>query len=78
MLFHVKQASPVPHDDKRAPLGILAAEAGLPTSRTSRGDIRRCKHYGVDERKSVAQIRPTVWASADQEQYRIQPGEGSP
>lgn len=65
MLFHVKQASPVPHDDKRAPLGILAAEAGLPTSRTSRGDISRCKHYGVDERKSVAQIRPTVWASAD-------------
>lgn len=78
MLFHVEQASPVPHDDKRAPLGILAAEAGLPTSRTSRGDISRCKHYGVDERKSVAQIRPTVWASADQEQYRIQPGEGSP
>ena len=78
MLFHVKQASPVTHDDKRAPLGILAAEAGLPTSRTSRGDISRCKHYGVDERKSVAQIRPTVWASADQEQYRIQPGEGSP
>ncbi len=78
MLFHVKQASPVPHDDKRAPLGILAAETGLPTSRTSRGDISRCKHYGVDERKSVAQIRPTVWASADQEQYRIQPGEGSP
>ena len=78
MLSHVKQASPVPHDDKRAPLGILAAEAGLPTSRTSRGDISRCKHYGVDERKSVAQIRPTVWASADQEQYRIQPGEGSP
>lgn len=78
MLFHVKQASPVPHDDKRAPLGILAAEAGLPMSRTSRGDISRPKHYGVAERKSVAQIRPAVWASEDQEQYRIQPREGSP
>ena len=78
MLFHVKQASPVPHDDKRAPLGILAAEAGLPMPRNSRGDISRCKHYGVDERKSVAQIRPTVRTLADQEQYRIQPREGSP